>query len=77
MCCERSHSGRPSSRVSQIASMLSRMKGSTGMATIRDKMGHSCPNVCLAMALREATLPLSEGSGRNQHPSHSFDESLC
>ena len=51
--------------------------GTRGMATIRDKMGHSCPNVCLDRALRETTPPLSEGSGRSRHRSRSFDESPC
>ena len=32
---------------------------------IRDKLGDSCPNVCLDKALRETTPPLSEGSGRS------------
>jgi len=47
------------------------------MATIRDKTGNSCPNVCRDRALRETTPPISEGSGRDQHPSRCFDESPC
>jgi hypothetical protein len=38
---------------------------SWGTATIRDKMGHSCPNVCLNRALRESTPPFRKGSGRS------------
>ena len=38
------------------------------MATIRDKISHSCPNVCLNRALRETTPPLSGGSGRRPTP---------
>jgi hypothetical protein len=47
----------------------------TGMATIHDKMGHSCSHVCLDMALRETAPPPREGSGRNRHRSCGFDES--
>ena len=42
------------------------------MATIRDKMGHSCPNVCPDTALRETTPPISEGTEEaDTHPAHS------